>query len=24
MLCGCGRTGNAPYCDHSGVCGEHK
>ncbi|MEU6019019.1 CDGSH iron-sulfur domain-containing protein [Streptomyces sp. NPDC047515] len=23
MLCGCGRTGNAPYCDHSGVCGEH-
>ncbi|MFB7008523.1 MULTISPECIES: CDGSH iron-sulfur domain-containing protein [unclassified Streptomyces] len=23
MLCGCGRTGNAPYCDHSGACGEH-
>ncbi|MER8085641.1 (4Fe-4S)-binding protein [Streptomyces sp. NPDC094048] len=23
MLCGCGRTGNAPYCDRSGVCGEH-
>ncbi|MEU9620637.1 (4Fe-4S)-binding protein [Streptomyces sp. NPDC048155] len=24
MLCGCGRTGNTPYCDHSGVCGEHE
>ncbi|MFF3956243.1 CDGSH iron-sulfur domain-containing protein [Streptomyces sp. NPDC001890] len=23
MLCGCGRTANRPYCDHSGVCGEH-
>ncbi|WP_406384578.1 hypothetical protein [Streptomyces sp. NBC_01618] len=24
MLCGCGRTGNAPYCGHRGVCGEHR
>ncbi|MFI5746905.1 hypothetical protein ACIBBE_13375 [Streptomyces sp. NPDC051644] len=24
MPCGCGRTGNTPYCDYSGVCGEHK
>jgi uncharacterized Fe-S cluster protein YjdI len=23
MLCGCGRTRNRPYCDHSGVCAEH-
>ncbi|MFJ8851063.1 CDGSH iron-sulfur domain-containing protein [Streptomyces sp. NPDC102437] len=22
MFCGCGRTANRPYCDHSGVCGE--
>ncbi|MFE6768675.1 (4Fe-4S)-binding protein [Streptomyces griseus] len=23
MLCGCGATGNTPYCDHSGPCAEH-
>ncbi|WP_328906395.1 (4Fe-4S)-binding protein [Streptomyces sp. NBC_00234] len=23
MLCGCGRTGNTPYCDHSGDCARH-
>ncbi|MFD9428269.1 MULTISPECIES: (4Fe-4S)-binding protein [unclassified Streptomyces] len=23
MLCGCGRTGNAPFCDHSGKCADH-
>ncbi|MEU8674816.1 (4Fe-4S)-binding protein [Streptomyces sp. NPDC048560] len=23
MLCGCRRTGNAPYCDHSGDCARH-
>lgn len=23
MLCGCGRTGNAPFGDHSGVCAGH-
>lgn len=23
MLCGCGRTGNAPFCDHSGKCAGH-
>ncbi|MFD7866908.1 (4Fe-4S)-binding protein [Streptomyces sp. NPDC059783] len=23
MLCGCGRTRNTPYCDHSGPCGAH-
>ncbi|CAM5250202.1 (4Fe-4S)-binding protein [Streptomyces sp. JUS-F4] len=23
MLCGCGATGNTPYCDHSGHCAEH-
>lgn len=22
MLCGCGRTGNTPYCDHSGRCAD--
>ncbi|MFG2503074.1 (4Fe-4S)-binding protein [Streptomyces sp. NPDC048441] len=21
MLCGCGASGNQPYCDHSGPCG---
>ncbi|CAM5675100.1 hypothetical protein GCM10010329_41900 [Streptomyces spiroverticillatus] len=21
MLCGCGASGNQPYCDHAGVCG---
>ncbi|MDF9813680.1 (4Fe-4S)-binding protein [Streptomyces sp. SPB162] len=21
VLCGCGSTGHAPYCDHSGPCG---
>ncbi|MFE1952832.1 (4Fe-4S)-binding protein [Streptomyces sp. NPDC059524] len=21
-LCGCGRSANQPYCDHSGVCGD--
>ncbi|MFB8021133.1 (4Fe-4S)-binding protein [Streptomyces rubiginosohelvolus] len=23
MLCGCGATANAPYCDHSGPCAGH-
>ncbi|NEB38355.1 hypothetical protein G3I54_15740 [Streptomyces sp. SID14515] len=23
MLCGCGATGNTPYCDHSGPCAGH-
>ncbi|MEV7056558.1 (4Fe-4S)-binding protein [Streptomyces microflavus] len=23
MLCGCGATGNTPYCDHSGACARH-
>ncbi|MGW8886996.1 (4Fe-4S)-binding protein [Streptomyces sp. NPDC055749] len=23
MLCGCGKTGNTPYCDHSGDCARH-
>ena len=23
MLCGCDRTANPPYCDHSGRCAEH-
>lgn len=23
MLCGCGATGNTPYCDHSGACAGH-
>ncbi|MFI1224617.1 MULTISPECIES: (4Fe-4S)-binding protein [unclassified Streptomyces] len=23
MLCGCGATGNTPYCDHSGRCAGH-
>ncbi|MFJ7088255.1 (4Fe-4S)-binding protein [Streptomyces griseus] len=23
MLCGCGATGNTPYCDHGGPCAEH-
>lgn len=23
MLCGCGLTGNTPYCDHSGRCAAH-
>ncbi|MFC9862095.1 MULTISPECIES: (4Fe-4S)-binding protein [unclassified Streptomyces] len=23
MLCGCGRTGNAPFCDHTGKCAGH-
>lgn len=23
MLCGCGSTGNTPYCDHSGACAGH-
>ncbi|WP_406455957.1 (4Fe-4S)-binding protein [Streptomyces sp. NBC_00876] len=23
MLCGCGRTRNTPYCDHSGNCADH-
>ncbi|WP_399171993.1 CDGSH iron-sulfur domain-containing protein [Streptomyces sp. PanSC19] len=22
MLCGCGASGNQPYCDHSGPCAE--
>ncbi|MEU9015208.1 (4Fe-4S)-binding protein [Streptomyces sp. NPDC048479] len=22
MLCGCGASGNQPYCDHSGLCAE--
>ncbi|MGV9310750.1 (4Fe-4S)-binding protein [Streptomyces sp. NPDC003691] len=21
VLCGCGSSGNQPYCDHSGLCG---
>lgn len=23
MLCGCGRTGQAPFCDHGGACADH-
>ncbi|MFD4029923.1 (4Fe-4S)-binding protein [Streptomyces sp. NPDC058637] len=23
MVCGCGLTGNAPFCDHSGACARH-
>jgi uncharacterized Fe-S cluster protein YjdI/CDGSH-type Zn-finger protein len=23
MLCGCGRTGQEPFCDHSGPCAKH-
>ncbi|MER5629080.1 (4Fe-4S)-binding protein [Streptomyces nitrosporeus] len=23
MLCGCGKTGNTPFCDHSGPCADH-
>lgn len=23
MLCGCGRTGRTPFCDHSGTCADH-